>query len=119
MVVNYQGTWQSNWEVPKFEWRTECTGGVIDQLEQFGDLYYARHADPALTEVELPPHEIWVTETIGLLAAFVASVVDGQPLPCSGRDHLSSLAMLEACITSSRDGQRITVAEVLQAAGAS
>ncbi len=118
MVVNYQGMWQSNWAVPNFEWRTECTGGVIDQLEQFGDLHYARHDDPALTEVPLPEHEIWVTETIGLLAAFVDSVVDGKPLPCSGRDHLQSLAMLEACIRSSREGRQMTLIDVLHEAGA-
>jgi predicted dehydrogenase len=116
MIVNYQGTWQSRWTVPHFEWRTECTGGVISQRDQFGDLNYAHHADSALTPVALPPHETWITETEGLLAAFVSAVVDGEPLQCSGRDHLRSLAMLEACIVSSREGRRVTVAEMLAAA---
>ena len=117
MVVNYQGTWQSNWAVPHFEWRTECSGGVISQREQFGELHYARKTDPELTEVPLPPHEIWVTETIGLLDGFIGAVVDGLPLPCSGRDHLRSLAMLEACVISSKEGRRVEIADVLHEAG--
>ncbi len=114
MVVNYQGTWQSNWHQPHFEWRTECTGGVIVQQEQFGKLNFAAHADDDLTAVALPEHEIWVSETIGLFEAFVDTVVDGKPLYCSGRDHLTSLAMLEASIRSSREGRGVTIDEVLQ-----
>ncbi|MBZ0275084.1 MAG: Gfo/Idh/MocA family oxidoreductase, partial [Anaerolineae bacterium] len=57
MVVNYQGTWMGNWDVPHFEWRTECTGGIITQRDQFGDLFYARRDDAALIPVVLPPHE--------------------------------------------------------------
>ena len=113
MVVNYQGTWQSNWNVPHFEWRTDCTGGIISQREQFGALHYARHADTELTRLELPAHETWVSETIGLLDAFLDTVLENQPLQCSGRDHVSSLAMLEACIVSCREGRRVTIEEVL------
>lgn len=112
MVVNYQGTWQGNWNTPHFEWRTECNQGIISQRDQFGELFFARRDDPTLTPVGLPPHETWVTETAGLLDAFVRSVVDGAPLECTGRDHLKSLAMLEACIVSSREGRGVTIAEV-------
>lgn len=101
MVVNYQGTWQGNWNTPHFEWRTECSAGIITQRDQFGELFYARRDDPDLVPVPLPPHERWITETASLLDAFTRSVVDGAPLECSGRDHLHSLAMLEACIQSS------------------
>jgi predicted dehydrogenase len=113
MVVNYQGTWQSGWAEPGFEWRTDCTNGVISQKHQFGDLYYAQKNDPQLTPVELPPHEQWITETQGLLEAFVDSVVDGQPLQCSGRDHLMSLAMVQACALSSRESRCVTIDSVL------
>lgn len=113
MVVNYQGTWQGNWEVPHFEWRTECTHGILTQRDQFGDLYYAKHADTQLTPVHLPPHERWITETTGLLDAFLDTVIDGHPLQCSGRDHVMSLAMLEACIQSSQQGHRIDIAHIL------
>jgi predicted dehydrogenase len=113
MIVNYQGTWQSRWTTPHFEWRTECSGGVISQRDQFGALGYARHADAALTEVPLPPHEIWVSETVGLLDAFLDAVLDGAPLSCSGRDHLRSLAMLEACIVSAREGRAVNPTTLL------
>jgi predicted dehydrogenase len=113
LIVNYHGLWQGGWAEPGFEWRTDCTNGVISQRDQFGDLYYARHADAALTPVTLPPHERWITETSGLLAAFVAAVLDSQPLPCSGRDHLMSLAMVAACAESSRTGATVPIADIL------
>src|SRR5690606_22329148 len=113
MVVNYQGTWQSGWAEPAFEWRTDCSNGVISQQHQFGDLYYAQKNDTELTPVELPAHEIWITETQGLLDAFVDSVVDGQPLQCSGRDHLMSLAMVQACSLSSREARCVSIDTVL------
>jgi len=113
MIVNYQGTWQSGWAEPNFEWRTDCTNGVISQRHQFGDLFYAHQSDAALTPIELPPHEQWITETQGLLDAFVDAIVDGKPLQCSGRDHLMSLAMVQACALSSREGRTVEIASVL------
>jgi predicted dehydrogenase len=113
MVVNYQGTWQSGWAEPRFEWRTDCTNGIISQRDQFGELHYAHRTETQLTRVELPPHETWVTETQGLLDAFVDTVVDGKPLQCSGRDHLMSLAMVEACALSSREKRSVGIASLL------
>ena len=114
IVVNYHGTWQANWSTPSFEWRSECAEGVVVQFDQFGDLRYGRRDDPDLTLVELPPHETWVTETAALLRAFVGSVRDGRPLECSGRDHLRSLAVVAACIESSRKGTVVDVPTILQ-----
>ncbi len=111
--VNYQGTWQGNWAVPGFEWRTDCSLGIITQREQFGALSYARRDDNALTAVTLPPHERWISETRSLLSAFLDHVLDGKPLACSGRDHLVSLAMLVACIQSSQAGAAVAIADVL------
>lgn len=113
LVVNYQGTWQSGWAQPGFEWRTDCTGGILSQRDQFGALHYARQGDPQLTEIPLPPHELWITETEGLLAAFAAAILDGAPLECSGRDHLRSLAMVEACARSSLERRAVTIDEIL------
>ena len=101
LVVNYQGTWQSAWQQPHFEWRTDCSEGIVKQDDQFGALAYARRQDGALTSVELPPHEQWVTDTVGVLEAFVRLVRDGGPLESSGRDHLQSLRMVQSCILSS------------------
>ena len=113
MVVNYQGTWQSGWAEPQFEWRTDCTNGVIRQFDQFGSLNYATRFQKELTAVPLPEHQIWVSETRGLLDAFVRAVLDKQPLECSGRDHLWSLAMVEACVESSRTGTAIAIRDIL------
>lgn len=113
MRVNYQGTWQGNWAAPGFEWRSDCTGGIITQREQFGDLHYARRDDGDLTPILLPPHERWISETRALFAAFVEHVLDGAELQCSGRDHLMSLAMLQACIESSATGSGVLIADVL------
>lgn len=115
MTVNYQGTWQSGWAVPGFEWRTDCTNGVISQQAQFGALHYARRDDETLTPVDLPPHERWITETTGLLDAFLDTVLDGAPLQCSGEDHLRSLAMLEACVVSSREQRSVHISSILDA----
>ena len=98
--VTYQGTWQSGWKRPNFSWRTDCSEGVILQEDQFGGLAYARREDEQLTEVPLEPHEIWITDTAGVLDAFVRHVRDGAPLECSGRDHLQSLRMVQGCILS-------------------
>ncbi len=117
LLVNYQGTWQGNWAAPGFEWRTDCTGGIISQQEEFGALYYAGRGDADLTAVPLPPHERWISETRALFAAFVGHVVDGAALQCSGRDHLMSLAMLEACIQSSESGSGVLIRDVLPASG--
>ena len=113
IIVNYQGTWQSGWAEPRFEWRTDCTDGVISQQNQFGDLFYARHAEQTLSPVGLPPHELWITETAGLLDAFLDSILDGKPLQCSGRDHVMSLAMVQACALSSREARSVVIASIL------
>lgn len=113
ITVTYQGTWQSNWQTPGFEWRTDCTEGIITQRNQFGELFFARRDDTDLTALDLPPHERWVSDTLGLWDAFLDHVLDGNPLQCSGRDHLHSLAMLEACIQSSANHQVIHVDDLL------
>jgi len=118
LVVNYHGLWMGGWSQPGFEWRSDCTGGVISQRDQFGDLFYARHADTQLTEIPLPPHELWITETEGLFAAFLSAVIDGAPLQCSARDHIRSLAMVEACALSSREQQAVEIRRILEEGGA-
>ena len=99
--VNYQGTWQSNWQQPTFSWRTDCTKGVIIQNEQFGALNYAKREDATLTNVPLTKHETWITDTSGVLQAFINHLQHQTPLECSAEDHLQSLRMVEACVLSS------------------
>lgn len=112
VTVNYQGLWQSNWQVPGFQWRSECAKGVVLQDDQFGALSYALHGDMAPTPVELPPYEQWINDAAALLDAFVAALRGEAPLLCSGRDHLNSLRMVQACIVSSQQGQAINPADL-------
>ena len=110
--VNYQGTWAGNWARLDFEWRTDCTKGAVVQREMFGDLGYALRDAPELTSVVLPPHEHWITDAADLLASFV-QIVRGTTAPlCTGRDHLRSLMMLQACITSSLRQEALELAEI-------
>ena len=109
LVVNYQGTWQSAWQEPHFEWRTDCTKGIVKQGDQFGKLSYAQIQDESLTPVKLPPHEHWITDTEGVLQAFTNTLLKNAPLECSGRDHLKSLAMVDACIRSSAEARAVSL----------
>ncbi|WP_375449649.1 Gfo/Idh/MocA family protein [uncultured Devosia sp.] len=112
VTVNYQGLWQSNWQTPGFQWRSECARGVVVQNDQFGALNYALHDDAVLTPVSLPPYEQWINDAVALLAAFVAALRGTAPLLCSGRDHLNSLRMVQACILSAQQGQAINPADL-------
>lgn len=115
MLVNYHGAWQANWAVPGFEWRSECSKGIITQRDQFGELYYALRDDEKLRLVSLPPHERWITETQDLFARFVDHALNGAVLECGGRDHLMSLAMVEACIQSSAQKSAVAISDVYTA----
>lgn len=111
VIVIYQGTWQSNWQEPGFTWRHECAEGVVMQNDQFGDLHFALRHDKQLTSVELPPYEQWYNDAVLLLEAFVAALKGEAELQCSGRDHLRSLHMVEACIISSTENRTVDITE--------
>lgn len=117
LVVDYHGTWQANHAVPSFEWRTEASRGVAFQRDQFGELTWALRDQTDVTTVPLPPHELWITDAVGLLDAFLRHLRDGAPLECSGADHVRSLAMVEACIRSSTDGSVIDVPRLVTSLG--
>ena len=117
LVVDYHGTWQSNHAVPSFEWRTEAARGVAFQRDQFGELSWALRDQHDVTDVSLPPHEMWITDAVGLLSAFLRHLRDGAPLECSGADHVRSLAMVEACIRSSMHGSVTDVPRLVASLG--
>ena len=112
--ISYPGTWQSGWEHLGFNWRTDGSEGVIIQRDMFGDLVSALRKEPGLVPAPLRSSERWVTDLAGLLAAFVGAMRDEGPLESSGRDHLMSLAMVEACIRSARKGRRVEVKPLLE-----
>ena len=109
--VNYLGTWTGGWNELCFEWRTDCTDGVIVQRELFSNLAVARTADRSLTPVELASCEPFFDDSAALLHDFVAHVRDGAPLACSGADHLITLALCFAAIESSQSGHTVPMAD--------
>lgn len=112
MTVNYQGTWQAGHEPMHFNWRTDCTEGIVEQRAMFGDLGFASRMQKELTLVDLPPHEPWVTDAAALLQRYVAMHRRQIAPECTGRDHLQSLYMLEACILASARRASVDIEEV-------
>lgn len=117
MEVNYIGTWTGGWDELQFQWRTDCSDGVIVQRQLFEDLATARMADPVLTPVELPKFEAFYDDTDALLGRFVAHLRNGAPLECSGADHLYTLALCFAAIESSETGKQVDMASFYQRHG--
>jgi predicted dehydrogenase len=111
MEVNYIGTWTGGWNELQFQWRTDCSDGVIVQRQLFEDLATAKMGDSALTPVELPPFQAFFDDTEMLLGRFVAHLQEGAPLECSGADHLYTLALCFAAIESDRTGQAVKLAD--------
>lgn len=107
LEVNYLGTWTGGWDELKFEWRTDCSGGVIVQRQLFSDLAIAATRDAQLRAVEIETARPFVDDSAALLSAFIAAVRDGVPPPCDGPDHLRTIALCFAAIESSESGRRI------------
>ena len=64
-----------------FNWRTDCARGIAVQADMFGSLSFALAHDAALTPVALPDTSPGIDDAADLLAAFVAHLLDGAPLP--------------------------------------
>jgi len=110
MSVNYFGTWTGGYCGPKeimFQWRTDCSNGVIIQQDVFEHLFKAKMHDNQLTDCNLPDFETFVDDTELLTLEFVDAVQNGKPVPCDGWDHIISLAMVFASIESTATGKRI------------
>jgi len=109
LEVNYLGTWTGGWDPLKFEWRTDCANGVIVQRELFADLAIAQTQDTDLRAVAIDAARPFFDDSAALLTAFVAALREGRDPPCSGPDHLRSLALCFACIESAETGQSVDV----------
>jgi predicted dehydrogenase len=105
--VAYLGTWTGGWDQLRFEWRTDCPGGVVIQRELFGDLACAATQDNALTPIPLPRCEPFRDDTRALLDDFVAAIMNGTAPPCDGQDHLHTLDLCFAAIRASETGQAV------------
>ncbi|HPO59745.1 MAG TPA: Gfo/Idh/MocA family oxidoreductase, partial [Anaerolineaceae bacterium] len=130
--ANYLGTWTSGWNRFCFEWRTDCSGGVLIQKQQFEELYQAKmNPESALTgelfktgpEIEpLQPVAVETTrafydDTRGLLREFAAAVEGRAPLVTSGKDHLKTLGLVLACAEAARQGRRLLMADFYRQQG--
>ncbi len=111
MRVTYQGTWAAGIDRLDFDWRTDCSDGIVVQRAMFGDLAAGHRHDTDLAPVPLPDHTPWIDDATALLASFVATCRGAAP-ECTGRDHLQSLYMLEACILASARRATVTIEEV-------
>jgi predicted dehydrogenase len=112
--VNYLGTWTGGWNQLQFQWRTDCTEGIMVQRQLFADLAIARSTDALLTPLTLPPFQAFYDDTSALLRAFIAHLRYGTPLECSGLDHLRTLALCFAGIESSERGCSVPMADFYQ-----
>jgi predicted dehydrogenase len=116
LEASYLGTWTGGWDTLRFSWRTDGEQGVLVQRELFSDLAIAATRDPALTPVPLAPCEPFRDDTRALLGEFCAALRAGTPPPCSGRDHLQTLALCFAAIRASETGRRVELARFREAA---
>lgn len=114
LEVSYLGTWTGGWNALRFSWRTDCPGGVIVQRALFEDLAVAATEDPALTPVPLVACEPFRDDTRALLEAFVGAVRSGLAPPCTGRDHLRTLALCFAAIRSAETGRTVELAPFMR-----
>ncbi|MGZ9810854.1 Gfo/Idh/MocA family protein [Pseudoroseicyclus sp. H15] len=110
--LTYQGTWAGGVDRLDFDWRTDCTEGVLVQREMMGGLCAARRDEGSYTPVATAHHEPWITDAAALLDMAVRAFTGTGPAECTGRDHLNSLLMLEACIRSSHRGGPVEMAEL-------
>ncbi|WP_210483842.1 Gfo/Idh/MocA family protein [Microvirga antarctica] len=111
LEVDYLGTWTGGWNELKFQWRTDCEDGVILQQELFSNLSTVRTDEKTLTPVPLAECVPFLDDTRALLDDFITAIEEGRPVPCSGRDHLNTLALCFAAIEADDTGRRIDMRE--------
>jgi predicted dehydrogenase len=115
--LQYLGTWTAGWNEHQFRWRTDFERGIITQESNYSDLFLADMDDSKLRPVQLEPFTPNLDDTERLLRQFVDSIQAGTPGPCSGRDHLQTLAMVFAVMESSETGSRVDMNDFRQRHG--
>ena len=111
MTVNYIGNWQSNCKSLNFEWRTDCTKGVIIQKKQFSDLNYRKTNSLKFKKINLKNFKMWSDDADLLLMDFIRILNkdNQQNFIKINKDHLNSLSVVDACIKSSKTGKKINL----------
>jgi predicted dehydrogenase len=110
--ATYIGSWVTGSNIQAFEWRTDCARGVAVQRELFGGLEAGPVTGP-LTAVPVDPVEPFMTDTRRYAEAALSALAAGRPVPCSGRDHLMTLAATVACRQSADSGTMVSPSALL------
>ena len=112
MKVNYIGNWQSNCKSLNFEWRTDCTNGIIIQKKQFADLNYRTTKSSKFKKIKLKKFKMWSDDANLLLIDFIKKLSaknSDKSFLSINKDHLNSLSVVDACIKSSKTGKKINL----------
>ena len=109
IIVNYIGNWQSNCKSLNFEWRTDCSKGIIIQKKQFDDLNYRTTNQLKLKKIQLKKFTMWLDDATALLSDFINSINNNKNFIKLNKDHLNSLSIVDACIKSSKSGKKINI----------
>ncbi|HET8522857.1 MAG TPA: Gfo/Idh/MocA family oxidoreductase [Thermomicrobiales bacterium] len=115
-VVTYRGSWDSRGPITPWagEWRIECERGEIAWTSR-GDLPDQLSADRVVVrplngpERVVPLAPLPMYDRAGSLSAFVHAIRTGTEPPCSGRDNLRTVALMNAAITSAVTGETVSV----------
>jgi predicted dehydrogenase len=121
-VVSYQGSWVSTAPQTLWSgaWEIECAGGTIswtsrdDSSTPAAESVVVRPRGGRARRMRLPDLAHW--DRAGAVAAFAGAIRSGATPPASGRDNLSSLALMFATIRSAETGlpQQVGVAHIGQ-----
>lgn len=109
IIINYIGNWQSNSKALNFEWRTECDNGIIVQKKQFEGLYYTSFKSAVEKKIKLKKTKMWFDDANLLFNDFLGSIKKKRNIYEINNDHLKSLAVVDACIKSSKTGKKIEI----------
>jgi predicted dehydrogenase len=118
-VVSYRGSWDSRGPITPWagEWRIECERGEIVWTSR-GDLPDQLSADRVIVrplngrERIVPLAPLPMYDRAGSLSAFVEAIRTGTEPPCSGRDNLRTVALMNAAITSAVTGKTVAAPAV-------
>ena len=125
--VNYLGTWTSSYNGMRFHWSSEFSNGMLEQRSQFDNLVRVdfnpelgltgprfksiKQAEPA-QQIGLKPCVPFIDDSHYLLLELVNAIRKIRPATTTGRDHLFSLLLVQACIESTQTRQWIDVEQL-------
>lgn len=118
LFVNYFGTWSASHGYFDFQWRTDFERGIILQKSLFGDIYLGDPMNEALTMVDLPNEELFISDTRILLDKFVNrnNLISLKGVP-DIFDNLNTLALVFASLESDKTGKSIYMDDFIRNSG--